>query len=223
MANASTTGFGLRMAMNVGNTPATSGQSEYHIQTAPGVATNKGDPMSTQDSGGTQGYQQDASFTLTDDGGAGGTSWTTASSALLTGVFNGAFFINANGKPTFANNLVAGQTTSDDYNTGSAVITCFINDNPHQEYVVKADALVGATEAAAQVLMAAQLLNYNTNNYTATDNASGQSTTTLDIGSAASTSMFKIVRSANDPENKDLTAAGANLIVTIAGDSGLYT
>ena len=34
MANASTTGFGLRMVMNVGNTPATSGQSEYKIQTA---------------------------------------------------------------------------------------------------------------------------------------------------------------------------------------------
>jgi len=40
MANASTTGFGLRTVMNVGNTPATSGQSEYQIQTAPGVATN---------------------------------------------------------------------------------------------------------------------------------------------------------------------------------------
>ena len=83
--------------------------------------------------------------------------------------------------------------------------------------------MVGASEAAAQVLMAAQLLNYNTNNYTATDNASGQSITTLDIGSAAATSMFKIVRPANDPENKDLTAPGANLIVAIAGDSGLYT
>ena len=223
MANASTTGFGLRMVMNVGNTPATSGQSEYQIQTAPGVATNKGDPMSTQDSGGDQGYAQDASFTTTDDGGLGGTSWTKASSALLTGVFNGAFFINANGKPTFANNLVAGQTTSTDYNTGSAVITCFVNDNPRQEYVVKADALVGATEAAAQVLMAAQLLNYNTNNYTATDNLSGQSITTLDIGSAHANSMFKLVRSANDPENKDLTVAGANLIVTIAGESGLYS
>jgi hypothetical protein len=223
MANASTTGFGLRAVMTVGNTPATSGQSEYQIQTAPGVATNKGDPMSTQDSGGDQGYAQDASFTVTDDGGNGGTVWTTANSALLTGVFNGAFFIDANGKPTFANNIVAGQTTSTDYNTGSAVITCFVNDNPFQEYVVKADALLGASEAAAQVLMAAQLLNYNTNNYTATDNKDGQSVTTLDIGSAASTSMFKIVRSANDPENKDLTAAGANLIVSIAGDSGLYT
>tara|TARA_R110000744_G_scaffold31933_2_gene74924 strand:+ start:459 stop:1130 length:672 start_codon:yes stop_codon:yes gene_type:complete len=223
MANASTTGFGLRMVMNVGNTPATSGQSEYQIQTAPGVASNKGDPMSTQDSGGDQGYQQDASFTLTDDGGAGGSTWTTASSSLLTGVFNGAFFIDATGKPTFANNIVAGQTTSTDYNTGSAVITCFINDNPFQEYVVKADALVGATEAAAQALMAAQLLNYNTNNYTATENLSGQSITTLDIGSALAARQFKIVRSANDPENKDLTAAGANLIVVTAQQSGLYS
>ena len=40
MANASTTGFGLRAVMTVGNTPATSGQSEYKIQTAPGVASN---------------------------------------------------------------------------------------------------------------------------------------------------------------------------------------
>jgi len=46
MANASTTGFGLRAVMNVGNTPATSGQSEYLIQTAPGVGSYKGDPVS---------------------------------------------------------------------------------------------------------------------------------------------------------------------------------
>ena len=64
MANASTTGFGLRMVMNVGNTPATSGQSEYKIQTAPGVASNKGDPMSVQSSNGDQGYIQDAAFTV---------------------------------------------------------------------------------------------------------------------------------------------------------------
>jgi hypothetical protein len=114
MANASTTGFGCRMVMNVGNTPATSGQSEYKIQTAPGVASNKGDPMSLNDGGATAGeagMAQDACFTTTDDGGAGGTSWTTASSALLIGVFNGAFFIDSNGKPTFANNVVASQAT----------------------------------------------------------------------------------------------------------------
>ena len=220
MANASTTGFGLRAVMNVGNTPATSGQSEYLIQTAPGVATNKGDPMSFNDGGATAGEAgmvQDASFTLTDDGGAGGTSWTTATSALLIGVFNGAFYISANGKPTFANNIVAGQTTSTDYNTGSNDITAFIIDNPLQEYVVKADA------ALAQTLVGVNPAQpFNTNNYTATDNKDGQSITTLDVGSAATTSMFLAVRLANDPENKDLTEAGSNWVVVTAPASSLY-
>ena len=50
MANASTTGFGLRAVMTVGNTPATSGQSEYFIQTAPAVGSYKGDQVSGQNS-----------------------------------------------------------------------------------------------------------------------------------------------------------------------------
>ena len=53
---------------------------------------------------------------------------------------------------------------------------------------------------------------FNTNNYTATDNKDGQSITTLDVGSAATTSMFTVVRSANDPENKDQTVAGCNFV-----------
>ena len=121
MANASTTGFGLRMVMNVGNTPATSGQSEYKIQTAPGVASNKGDPMNIQDAGNT-GFIQDVAFTTLDNGGVGGTAWSTAGGNAepgCIGVFNGAFFIDSTGKPTFANNVVASQATSKDYNTGS--------------------------------------------------------------------------------------------------------
>ena len=220
MANASTTGFGLRAVMTVGNTPATSGQSEYHIQTAPGVASNKGDPMSFNDGGATAGEAgmvQDASFTVTDDGGNGGTVWTTANSALLLGVFNGAFFIDATGKPTFANNIVAGQTTSADYNTGSDDITAFIIDNPNQEYVVKADA------ALAQTLLGVNpMQGFNTNNYTATDNKDGQSISTLDVGSTATTIMFTAVRNANDPINKDQTAAGCNFVVTIMKGSALY-
>ena len=218
MANASTTGFGLRMVMNVGNTPATSGQSEYKIQTAPGVATNKGDPMSFNDGGaaaGEAGKVQDASFTVTDDGGNGGTAWTTANSALLLGVFNGAFFINSNGKPTFANNVVASQATSKDYNTGSNDIIAFVNDNPMQEYVVKADAAVAQSAIGAANAM-------NMNNYTATDNKDGQSISTLDVGSASTTAQFRLVRYANDPENKDATAAGVNLIVAFLPSSMLY-
>ena len=214
MSNASTIVFGLRASNTVGQTPATSGQAEYRIQTAPGVAVNKGDPMSTQDAG-NQGYQQDASFTLTDDGGQGGTAWTNATEALLTGVFNGAFVIDASGKPTFSNNIVAGQTTSKNYNNGSNEIEAFIINNPFQQYEVKADAAVG------QALIGGAS-NFNVNNYTATDNISGQSITTLDIGSAATTAMFKLVAYGNDQTNKDFTVAGGNVIVAIAGGAGLY-
>ena len=217
MANASTTGFGLRMVMNVGNTPATSGQSEYKIQTAPGVASNKGDPMNIQDAGNT-GFIQDVAFTTLDNGGVGGTAWSTAGGNAepgCIGVFNGAFFIDSTGKPTFANNVVASQATSKDYNTGSNDIIAFVNDNPMQEYVVKADAAV-----AQSLIGAANAMNMN--NYTATDNKDGQSISTLDVGSTATTTMFTVVRNANDPENKDQTAAGCNFVVTIMKGSALY-
>ena len=214
MANASTTGFGLRAVMTVGNTPATSGQSEYQVQTAPGVGLYKGDPASIQDAG-NQGFAQDASFTLTDDGGAGGTSWANDADALLIGVLNGFFYIDSTGKPTFANSVPAGTTTSVDYNTGSNNITAFVIDNPNQEYVVKADA------AVTQAMLGA-VNQMNVNNWTASSNKDGQSITTLDVGSAAATGMFTLVRSANDPENKDLTAPGANVVVTIGKSSALY-
>jgi hypothetical protein len=214
MANASTVGFGLRAVMTVGNTPAISGQSEYQVQTAPGVGLFKGDPASIQDSG-NQGFVQDASFTLTDDGGAGGTAYDNTTDALLIGVLNGFFYIDSTGKPTFANSVPAGTTTSVNYNTGSDNITAFVIDNPNQEYVVKADAAVTQAMLGASNQM-------NVNNYTAADNKDGQSITTLDVGSALTTSMFTLVRSANDPENNDLTAAGANIIVTIGKSSALY-
>tara|TARA_R110000823_G_scaffold308597_1_gene432238 strand:+ start:26 stop:676 length:651 start_codon:yes stop_codon:yes gene_type:complete len=215
MANASTVGFGLRAVMTVGNTPATSGQSEYLVQTAPGVGLYKGDPASIQDSSGAQGYAQDASFTLTDDGGAGGASWANNADALLTGVLNGFFYIDSTGKPTFANSVPSGTTTSVDYNTGSNNITAFVIDNPNQEYVVKADDAI--TQAGFGLVT-----SYNINNWTASTNKDGQSIATLDIASPLATKMFSLVRSANDPENKDLSVAGANVIVTISKASALY-
>ena len=220
MANASTTGFGLRAVMTVGNTPATSGQSEYNIQTAPGVGSYKGDPVSVQRAG-NQGFVQDASFTVTDDGGDGGTSFNNTTQALLIGVFNGFFYISSTGKPTFANSVDASTATSVNYNTGSNNILAYVIDNSNQEYVIKADAALGTDAATAQAKFGAAN-QMNTNNYTASSNNDGQSITTLDIGSAATTAMFTLVRSANDPENSDLTAAGANIIVKIAKSSSLY-
>jgi hypothetical protein len=206
--------------MTVGNTPATSGQSEYNIQTAPGVGSYKGDPVSVQKAG-NQGFVQDASFTVTDDGGDGGTSFNNTTQALLIGVFNGFFYISSTGKPTFANSVDASTATSVNYNTGSNNILAYVIDNSSQEYVIKADAALGTDAATAQARFGS-VSQMNTNNYTASSNIDGQSITTLDIGSAATTAMFTLVRSANDPENSDLTAAGANVIVKIAKSSSLY-
>ena len=143
MANASTVGFGLRTTSTVGNTPATSGQSNYKIKSGLGVGIFKNNPVSIQDASGDQGYLQDASFATTDDTGSGGAAFDNTGHAPLIGVFNGCFFINSTtSKPTFANSVAASTTFGTDYNTGSNDGIGFVNDNPQQEYVIKTDAAV---------------------------------------------------------------------------------
>ena len=93
--------FGARNKVHIINLEKTVPLFNEAMSFLKGVASNKGDPMSFNDGGATAGEAgkvQDASFTVTDDGGNGGTAWTTANSALLLGVFNGAFFIDSNGK-----------------------------------------------------------------------------------------------------------------------------
>ena len=218
MANTNTDGFGLRAVMTVGNTPATSGQSEYPVQTAPGVALFKGNPGSLQDAGNT-GFLQDASFLLTDDGGAGGTNYAGNADAKLLGVLNGFFYIDGNGKPTFANSVAAGQTTSVDYNTGSNNITGFVIDNPQQEYVVRTDAAIGGSAAAVQAAMG---LDYNIKSFTAGNAKSGMSTALLEVGAAGANDMFTMVRVAGTPNQSDGQNAGCDVVVTINPASAQY-
>ena len=214
MANASTTGFGLRTVTTLGNTPATSGQSNYKVKSGLGVGIFKNNPVSLQDSSGDQGYLQDASFATTDDTGTGGASYTNASHALLVGVFNGIFYIdNTTSKPVFSNSVAASTTFGTDYNTGSTDGIGFVNDNPQQEYVVKADAAVTQANIGT---------SFNVNNFTAGDASSGQSTVTLDITSAAETKMFRVVGSANEIGNDDMAAAGVNVRVAWNSASNLY-
>ena len=214
MANASTTGFGLRMAMRLGNTPSIEGQSKYKIKSGLGVGIFKGNPASLQDGSGDQGYLQDASIDTTDDTGAGGIDYTTATEALLVGVFNGAFYIdNTTSKPTFANSFAASTTFGTNPNTGSTDGFGFVNDDPLQEYTVKADAAV--TQAMIGTVG-------NMNDFAATNAKNGQSTSTLDVGTRAETKMFRIVRVAEDPQNEDATAAGCNIIVVQNGAANLF-
>ena len=213
MANRSTTGFGLRAAMRLGNTASIQGQSKYAIKTAPGVGIFKNNPASIQTAGDT-GFIQDSGFSTTDDGKDGGIDFTTANDSLLVGVHNGVFFIdNTTKKPTFANSVAASTAFGTNPNTGSTNGIAFVNDDPHQEYIVKTDAACG------QAIFG---LVGNMNDFDGTGK-DGQSTTTFDVGTQAETSMFRIVRSAEDVDNEDLTAAGANIVVVMNAAANLYT
>ena len=207
MANQSTTGFGFRAANRLGGTPSIQGQTKYQLQTAPGVALMKNDPASIQDAGNT-GFIQDASFATTDDGGTGGVAYASDNHAKLVGVLNGFFFIdNTTKKPTFANNVAASQAFGTNPNTGSTNGFAFVNNDPYQEYICKADAAIAV---AAQNKTA-----YNCNNNDGS-NKDGQSVVTLEIGSNnAATSMFTVIGTAEDPENEDITAGFASVVVCI--------
>ena len=216
MANASTTGFGLKAAMRLGNTPAIEGQSKYDIKDNTGVGLFKGNPVSLEDSSGDQGFLQDASFSTTDDGGGGGVDFASGTEALLVGVFNGAFFIdNTTSKPTFANSVAASTTFGTNPNTGSTDGIGFVNDDPMQEYIVKSDAAVPQTIHGDA---------FNIKNFTASDAKNGQSTAFLAVDgvTGANTKMFRVVRSAEDPNNEDLTAANCNIVVAYNAASNVY-
>ena len=222
MAN-QTGGFGLRSTYTLGSTAAAQGLSEYPIKSAPGIGIYQNDPVNRQGTGGDDGYLQDASAGTMDDGLAGGTDWKINISTLqpMLGVFNGAFYIDSTtSKPTWANFVAASQAFGTNYNTGSSDGVGFVNDNEMQEYVVKADAAI----AVAKML---GTLTYNVNDgatgTSGTDELSGQSLVTLDIGSETATgsaqASLMVVRVANDPLNADNSAANSNVVVRWAPGS----
>ena len=226
MANNSTAGYGLRAVMTVGNTPATSGQSEYQIYGQGATSGSavlsktffKGDLVSINDGTGTtaaqKGYIQDASYAVTDDAGAGGADFTNATSPLLAGVFNGAYYVAAStSKPTWSNSFDIGTSVAVDYNTGSRGVTGFVIDNPNQEYCIRAnDAWTQADVATS----------FNTGSNGATG-ISGMSDERLGVdASAAATSALTLLRNANIPDQKDQTVAGCDVVVIINKASALF-
>jgi len=118
--------------------------------------------------------------------------------APILGVLNGIFYNAATTlKPTFANHYV--QVTP----ANSEDIDAFVFDNPQQQYVV-------ATDAA--VAQAGYLETYDMNT-TAGSTTTGQSSATLDIGdTSADAASWRLLRSAEDPEN-DENAAFRSVVV----------
>ena len=216
MAN-ETGGFGLRSVYTLGSTPATQGLSEYPIESAPGKGLYQNNPCSKQGAG-SVGYLQDAANATMDDGITGGAGWAnnTANILPMTGVFNGAFYIDSTtSKPTWSNTVASGQAFGTDYNTGSSDGVGFVNDNPMQEYVVKA-------AAATAISIMVPDLTYNVADL-GTSYKSGQSTVKLATGASAAAGAgqyaFDIVRVANDPLNSDNSAINSNVIVRFAPGS----
>ena len=117
----------------------------------------------------------------------------------ILGVLNGIFYNAATTlKPTFANHYV--QVTP----ANSEDIDAFVFDNPQQQYVVATD------DAVAQ---AGYLETYDMNT-TAGSTTTGQSSATLDIGdTSADAASWRLLRSAEDPENEDIGAAFASVVV----------
>jgi hypothetical protein len=111
MANASTTGFGLRPIRKVGQNDNNGGLSEYNVAAASNAM-----------------FQNDGVVaTATGDiaiGAAGNT---------LIGSLNGVFFTDSNtSKPTYANHLLAANAATD--------IVAFVNDDPYQMFEIRSNA-----------------------------------------------------------------------------------
>ena len=116
----------------------------------------------------------------------------------ILGVLNGIFYNAATTlKPTFANHYV--QVTP----ANSEDIDAFVYDNPQQQYVVATD------DAVAQ---SGYLETYDMNT-SAGSTTTGMSSATLDIGdTSADAASWRLLRSAEDPEN-DTNAAFRSVVV----------
>ena len=124
------------------------------------------------------------------------------SAADIVGVLNGIFFNAATTlKPTFSNFYKATITPANSEDT-----TAFVIDDPFQQYVVAADTATG---------VATFLETYDMNASAGSD-TTGKSSSTLDIATtSANGKQFRLLRSAEDPENEDATAQFASVVVCI--------
>jgi hypothetical protein len=119
--------------------------------------------------------------------------------APVLGVLNGIFYNAATTlKPTWSNHYV--QVTP----ANSEDITAFVFDNPQQQYVVSTD------DTVAQ----AGFLETYDMNVSAGSTTTGKSSATLDIGdTSADSASWRLLRSAEDPSNQDITLAYASVVV----------
>jgi hypothetical protein len=212
MANRNTQGFGLIPAGTLGATPSTGGQNKYKINSGYATSLYLGQPVQFDTAGGAN----------TNDGYV--ISGQDAITRPTIGVFNGCFYTDATtNKPTFSSYFP--RTTAP---ANSEDIDAFIIDNPFQQYNVQLDTRLAATAILAQAEMGSTFgLTVSANGAGSAGSGStisGQSNSQLTVGTGATgiQNQWRLLRSAEDPENEDLiTAPQTN--PALAAFSGLAT
>jgi hypothetical protein len=211
MANRNTVGFGLIPSGALGATPSTGGQNKYKIDSGYGSSIYLGQPVQFDTAGGANdnpGYVINGQDAIT---------------RPTIGVFNGCFYTDATtNKPTFSSYFP--RTTAP---ANSEDIDAFIIDNPFQQYNVQLSTRLAATAILAQAEMGKTLgLTVSANgagSAASGSTISGQSNSQLTVGgSNAVANQWRLLRSAEDPENEDLITL-PQLNPALAGFSGLAT
>ena len=196
MANRNTQGFGLIPAGTLGATPSTGGQNKYKIDSGYATSLYLGQPVQFDTAGGAN----------TNDGYV--ISGQTAITRPTIGVFNGCFYTDATtNKPTFSSYFP--RTTAP---ANSEDIDAFIIDNPFQQYNVQLSTRLAATAILAQAQMGKTLgltvSALGAGSATSGSTISGQSNSQLTVGgSTGVANQWRLLRSAEDPENEDLITA----------------
>ena len=183
MANNNTAGFGLIPIGTLGSTPATGGQSKYVLE----AAYSDSDLFQGCTVREVAGYIEQASLTRT---------------LTCLGVFNGIFY-NASTtlKPTWSNWYNQPITPANSEN-----LTCFVIDNPFQLFVASMDAAAAQTEYGKTYSFTAAVPTGS--------EISGQCSNTLDYTNRSPTAnQWRLLRTAEDPSNNDITAAYTSVIV----------
>jgi hypothetical protein len=122
-----------------------------------------------------------------------------AAGDVLLGSLNGVFYTDAStSKPTYANHLEASNTATD--------IVGFVADDPYERFEIQSAGTVAQTNIGncADIVYAAGA----TPNYISKVEISGTM--------AATAAQLKIIGVSKDPDNNELGAANANVVVTIA-------
>ena len=197
MANRNTVGFGLIAAGTLGATPSTGGQNKYKINSGYNTSLYLGMPVQYDTAGGAG---TDPGYII---------SGQRAITNPTIGVFNGCFFTAATTlKPTFSAFYEGGTVPATGPNAGD--IDAFVIDNPFQQYNVQLDTRLAATAILAQAQMGSTFgLTVSANgagSAASGSTLSGQSNSQLTVGTASNAvaNQWRLLRSAEDPENEDL-------------------